>query len=127
MPVPMELSRIIISEQNEQVIYLKEIGGADFPHIHRLLRGQQNPPEGEGGAFARPLTDDLIVNVVEQLGGEFQDVLISELKDHTYFARLRVRHQGELVEIERWAVGRDRGGVDVQPAAADFRQRGRFE
>jgi hypothetical protein len=27
-------------------------------------------------------------------------VIISELKEHTYFARLRVRHQGELVEID---------------------------
>ena len=38
--------------------------------------------------------------MVEHLGGEFQDVLISELKDHTYFARLRVRHEGELIEID---------------------------
>ena len=26
--------------------------------------------------------------------------MISELKDHTYFARLRVRHDGELIEID---------------------------
>jgi len=38
--------------------------------------------------------------VVEGLGAEFQDVVINELKDHTYYARLRVRHQGELVEID---------------------------
>ena len=29
--------------------------------------------------------------MVENLGVEFQDVVISELKDHTYYARLRVR------------------------------------
>ncbi len=46
------------------------------------------------------MTHDLIVSVVENLGGEFQDVLITELKDHTYYARLRVRHDGELVEID---------------------------
>jgi bifunctional DNase/RNase len=27
-------------------------------------------------------------------------VVINELKEHTYFAKLRVRHQGELVEID---------------------------
>jgi len=102
MPVPMELSRIIISEINEnQVIYLKEIGGdRQFPiligifeatSIHRRVRGEASP---------RPLTHDLIVNVVENLGAEFQDVIISELRDHTYYAKLRVRHQGELVEID---------------------------
>jgi len=102
MPVHMELSRIIISEINEQqVIYLKEVDGErSFPiligifeatSIHRRVRGYPSP---------RPLTHDLIVGVVEGLGAEFQDVVINELKDHTYYARLRVRHQGELVEID---------------------------
>ena len=26
--------------------------------------------------------------------------MISELKDHTYYAKLRVRHEGELIEID---------------------------
>ena len=42
----------------------------------------------------------LIVSVVENLGAEFQDVIINELKEHTYYARLRVRHNGELIEID---------------------------
>jgi bifunctional DNase/RNase len=42
----------------------------------------------------------LIVGVVENLGAEFQDVIISELKEHTYYARLRIRHEGELVEVD---------------------------
>ena len=43
MPVQMQLSRIIISEINEQqVIYLKEINGdRQFPDSHRHLRGHQ--------------------------------------------------------------------------------------
>ncbi len=48
----------------------------------------------------RPLTPDLLVSAVEALGGEFQDVVISELKEHTYYAQLRVRHEGELIEID---------------------------
>ena len=102
MPVPMELSRIIISEINEnQVIYLKEIDGdRQFPiligifeatSIHRRVRGETSP---------RPLTHDLIVSIVENLGAEFQDVVISELRDHTYYAKLRVRHEGELIEVD---------------------------
>jgi bifunctional DNase/RNase len=46
------------------------------------------------------LTHDLIVGAVEGLGGEFQDVILSELKEHTYYAKLRVRHDGELIEID---------------------------
>ncbi len=38
--------------------------------------------------------------MVENLGAELQDVVINEMKEHTYFARLRVKHQGELIEID---------------------------
>jgi len=54
----------------------------------------------KGYPSPRPLTHDLIVSVVENLGAEFQDVVINELREHTYFARLRVRHEGELIEID---------------------------
>jgi bifunctional DNase/RNase len=48
----------------------------------------------------RPLTHDLVTNAIEQLGGEIQDVVISDLKEHTYFAKLRIRHEGELLEVD---------------------------
>ncbi len=102
MPVHMELSRIIISEINDQqVIYLKEVDGErTFPiligifeatSIDRRVKQQHSP---------RPLTHDLLVSVVDHLGAELQDVVISELREHTYFAKLRVRHEGELIEID---------------------------
>jgi bifunctional DNase/RNase len=40
------------------------------------------------------------VAAVEQLGGVFQDVVISELKEHTYFATIRVEKDGETIEID---------------------------
>jgi bifunctional DNase/RNase len=48
----------------------------------------------------RPLTHDLLVAAVELLGGTFQDVVISELKEHTYFAVIRVLKDGDVVEID---------------------------
>ncbi len=102
MPVPMELSRIIISEVNDQqVIYLKEVDGERaFPILIGIFEATSIDRRVKGHPSPRPLTHDLIVSVVENLGGEFQDVIINELKDHTYFAQLRVRHDGELVEID---------------------------
>ena len=98
----MELRRIIISEIDEhQVIVLREVDGErSFPiviglfeatSIHRLVRNLPTP---------RPLTHDLITAVVDQLGGEVQDIVISELREHTYFAKLRIRHEGELTEVD---------------------------
>ena len=50
MPVAMELSRIIISEINDQqVIYLKEVdGAADVSDPDRHLRGHEHRPPREG-------------------------------------------------------------------------------
>jgi hypothetical protein len=98
----MELSRIILSEINEQqFIFLKEIDGErTFPIVIGLYEAVSIERQVKGNTSPRPQTHDLIVSLVENLGGEFQDVVISELKDHTYYARLRVRHDGELVEID---------------------------
>ena len=102
MPVPMQLSRIIISEINDQqVIYLKEVEGTrTFPILIGIFEATSIDRRVKGFASPRPLTHDLIVNMAEQLGAEFQDVVISELKDLTYYARLRLRHEGELVEVD---------------------------
>lgn len=102
MPVAMELSRIIISEINDQqVIYLKEIdGNRSFPILIGIFEATSIDRRVKGFPSPRPLTHDLICNVVENMGGELQDVVISELKDHTYYAKLRVRQNGELIEID---------------------------
>ena len=102
MPVQMELARIIISEINDQqIIYLKEVDGdRAFPILIGIFEATSIDRRVKGYESPRPLTHDLLVSVAENLGAEFQDVVISELKDHTYFARLRVRHNGELIEID---------------------------
>ncbi len=102
MPVQMELSRIIISEINDQqVIYLREVeGDRTFPILIGIFEATSIDRRVKQYHSPRPLTHDLLVSAVESLGGELQDVVISDLKDHTYFAKLRVRHDGELVEID---------------------------
>ena len=102
MPVSMELSRIIISEINDQqVIYLREVDGDRmFPILIGIFEATSIDRRVKQFDTPRPLTHDLLVNSVESVGAEFQDVVISELKDHTYFAKLRIRHEGELTEID---------------------------
>lgn len=102
MPVPMELCRIMTSDISEgQYIFLREIDGErTFPIVIGLFEATSIDRRVRGVTSPRPLTHDLIVSVVENMGGELQDVIISELKDHTYYAKLRVRHDGELIEID---------------------------
>jgi bifunctional DNase/RNase len=98
----MELRRIIINEVDDhQIIVLRETEGErSFPIVIGLFEATSIDRRVKGMVAPRPLTHDLITAVVDQMGGEVQDIVISDLKEHTYFAKLRVRHEGELVEVD---------------------------
>ena len=102
MPVEMQLSRIIISEiHDQQIIYLREVDGdRQFPIVIGIFEATSINRRVQGFQPQRPLTHDLITNVIKRLGGELDSVLISELREGTYFAQLRVRRDGVLLEID---------------------------
>lgn len=102
MPVQMQLSRIIISEINEQqIIYLKEVDGdRQFPILIGIFEATSIDRRVKHHQPPRPLTHDLLVSTVELLGAELDSVVITELREHTYYAKLRVRKDGELIEID---------------------------
>jgi len=98
----MNLARTIIMETSEsQVIILKEhdgdrqlpilIGISEALAIDRRLKGLRTP---------RPLTHDLMATIVEELGADIERIVINDLRDHTFFAKLVVRKNGEVVEID---------------------------
>jgi bifunctional DNase/RNase len=102
MSVQMELNKIIISEMQEsQIIVLKEvdgerkfpivIGSSEAMAIDRRLKGIPTP---------RPMTHDLMASVIEQLGGTIERIEINNLQDHTFFARIHIRQNGDVVEID---------------------------
>ena len=98
----MELKRIIINEvHDQQVIMLREVEGErSFPIVIGIFEATSIDRRVKGITNPRPLTHDLVANVVESLGGELQDIFISDLREHTYFAKLRIRHEGELIEVD---------------------------
>ena len=102
MQVEMRLSKIIISEINEhQVVFLKEVeGDRRFPILIGIFEATSIDRRVKNIERPRPLTHDLLVGVVESLGGELDSVVISDLHDSTYFAYLRVRRDGETIEID---------------------------
>ena len=102
MDVLMELSRILITEMgDQQVIFLREKGGErTFPiligtgealAIDRRLKHIPTP---------RPLTHDLLANVIEAMGGELEKIVIGDLHEHTFIATLYIRCDGEVLEVD---------------------------
>ncbi|MCI0398977.1 MAG: bifunctional nuclease family protein [Chloroflexi bacterium] len=50
--------------------------------------------------IARPVTHDLLKNVIEEMGGKVSHILINELRDQVFHARLFIDLKGELLEID---------------------------
>lgn len=102
MLIRMELARIIISEINDQqVVFLREVeGDRSFPILIGIFEATSIDRRVQGHTPPRPLTHDLLKNVIQEMGGELQDVVITNLVEHTYYAVLRIRLNGELVEVD---------------------------
>ena len=102
MLVRMELARIIMSEINDQqVVYLREVDGTrSFPILIGIFEATSIDRRVQGHVPQRPLTHDLLKNAIQELGGEIQDVLITNLVEHTYYAVIRIRQGEDLVELD---------------------------
>src|SRR3990172_11030854 len=51
-------------------------------------------------AVARPLTHDLLRDVLDKLGAQVESVLVNDLADDTFYARIYLTVNGERVEID---------------------------
>jgi uncharacterized protein len=71
-------------------IILKEIGGEKrLPIIIGQFEAQAIALELEGIKPPRPLTHDLLKNIIEALGYNVDSIIIYELKDSTFYAKIR--------------------------------------
>lgn len=90
--VPLDFVGIRVElPTNSPILLLRERGGTRYIPIWI------NTPEATSIALAhdgitpqRPLTHDLVVSVIEELGGKVRDVVITELRGGTFFADLNI-------------------------------------
>ena len=64
------------------------------PEARSILMKLQNQE------FSRPLTHDLAVNLVSELGGSMERVTVTELKNSTFFATISLQIEGRTVEVD---------------------------
>ncbi len=102
METEVELSRIIINEaSDQQIIVLKERNGhRSFPivigiveifAIDRRLKGIKPP---------RPMTHDLVDDMLRNLNAKIEKVVINDLRNHTFYAKIHLSTDGRIVEID---------------------------
>jgi uncharacterized protein len=100
--VSMYLSKIVISEtQDQQYIVLREHDGPrQFPIVIGIFEAAAIDRRVKDRRAPRPLTHDLLANVITTLGGTLTRVVVNELRDNTFFARLEIAVDGRTVEID---------------------------
>jgi bifunctional DNase/RNase len=89
--VPANTPVVLLREQTGQQRLLPIlIGSPEASAIHTAIEGIEPP---------RPLTHDLLVQVIEQLGASLTEVVITEVRDHIFFAELHLATAGGAVTV----------------------------
>ena len=101
--VQVELSRIIIDEKRQdQVIVLKEKGGdRQIPIVIGFMEASSIKIKISGVDVPRPMTHDLLAQVIDALGATLERVIIDKLVNNTFFAKIEIKtKEGELKAID---------------------------
>ena len=86
---------------NMPIVVLKEVGADGvMPIWVGLFEANAIAIEIEKLSAPRPMTHDLTRNLIQHLNGQLDRVLISELKDDTFFAQLWLKQNGEPVVVD---------------------------
>jgi bifunctional DNase/RNase len=108
--IEMQLARIVIREtSDQQSIHLKEKDGERrFPIVIGLFEAVAIDRRVRDRKMPRPMTHDLMASLVEALGAKLERVVVADLKNNTFYARLVLSHAGSTEPIE----------VDARPSDA---------
>jgi bifunctional DNase/RNase len=101
--IELVLSKIKVDEnRHEQLVVFREKDGKRFlpvviglPEIHaiKLKLGNIKPP--------RPMTHDLMLKVVQELGGKIVKVVIDKLESNTFHAKIHLLNkEGQEVVVD---------------------------
>ncbi|MBW8014998.1 MAG: bifunctional nuclease family protein [Planctomycetes bacterium] len=103
MEVQVEISKIIINETvAQQVIVLKETEGQRrfFPMVIGMPEILAIDRRLKGKTYPRPLTHDLLANLIQEMDGILTKVVITDLNDHTFYANLVINQNGKSIIVD---------------------------
>lgn len=86
---------------NSPIIILKEIEGEQtLPIWVGLLEATAIASEMEGVRFSRPMTHDLLKNIMDKTDIKIDKIEICDLKDNTYYAIIHLMNRGKALSID---------------------------
>ncbi|HIE31727.1 MAG TPA: bifunctional nuclease family protein [Methanosarcinales archaeon] len=88
---PKQMAPVVLLSDEEGRIMPIFVGHSEAMSIHLALRREMAP---------RPMTHDLMVLVLDELGGSVKNVLVDDLNEGTFYARLVLDVQDTQKEID---------------------------
>ena len=100
--IPVRVRGLVVDERSKSpIVVLQEeegerilpiwIGEAEARSIGMAMAGE---------ALERPLTHDLLVSLIKGLRASVSSIAITDLRDNTFFAEIRLEHDGEQVLLD---------------------------
>lgn len=83
---------VVLEAEGQDRILLIFVGHAEAAAIARRLQNDQKPP--------RPMTHDLLNNVIARLGGSLSRVVVTRIADGTFYGELVVRQDEQSLRID---------------------------
>ena len=99
---PMVISGLTVDPlTNSPIVILKEVDGErTLPIWIGLLEATAIASELEGIKFSRPMTHDLLKNIMELISLKVNKIEVCDLKNNTYYALIHLTHNGNEISID---------------------------
>ncbi len=99
---PMTISGLTVDPiSNSPIVILKEVeGDHTLPIWIGLLEATAIASEIEGIKFSRPMTHDLLKNMMEMINAGVTKIEVNDLKDNTCYALTHFKLGGKLMSID---------------------------
>ncbi|MFZ7113638.1 MAG: bifunctional nuclease family protein [Desulfatiglandales bacterium] len=99
---PMVVSGLTVDPlTNSPIVILKEVDGErTLPIWIGLLEATAIASELEGIKFSRPMTHDLLKNIMDIIELKINKIEVCDLKNNTYYALIYINHQGKEISID---------------------------
>ena len=82
---------VLLMDDEEKKVLPISIGPLEAQAIALVLQGEMPP---------RPLTHDLLKAVCENLGGIMEKVVITDIRDNTFYAEIYLQNKGETIVVD---------------------------
>ncbi len=100
--IEVEIDSIRASLMNQhRIVILKDLHSERFlPIFIGQVEAEAITTELQSAQRSRPLTHDLLKSVIQEMGGRLAYILINDIRQETFYARLVIEVQGKKMDVD---------------------------